>query len=53
MHVYIHIHIYIYIAHAAYFSIFESTKILYGAHKEGHHPIQVLMYIYMYICMYT
>lgn len=27
-------------AHAAYFSIYESTKILYGADKAGHHPIQ-------------
>ena len=27
-------------AHAAYFSIFESTKIMYGADKEGHNPIQ-------------
>ena len=34
----------IFTAHAAYFSIFESTKILFGAHREGHHPIQVIKF---------
>lgn len=27
-------------AHAAYFSIFETTKVMYGAHEVGHHPVQ-------------
>lgn len=26
------------IAHAAYFSVFESTKVIFGADKAGHHP---------------
>jgi len=30
-------------AHAAYFSIFESMKILSGANKEGHHPLQAAL----------
>jgi len=27
-------------AHAAYFSIFETTKVMYGANEAGHHPAQ-------------
>jgi solute carrier family 25 (mitochondrial iron transporter), member 28/37 len=31
------------IAHAAYFSIFETTRVLYGADREGHQPIRAAL----------